>query len=299
MMRCRDGIRLARAAGRVLPPCVADPGDDPRLVVRRPVRDAIAEPRGDDVGVLDERLCCRAVRPAARVLERLRGVPVEERRERGNPRGEQVVDEPVVEVETGLVHPAAAFRENARPGDREAERVEPELAHELDVLRIAVVEVTRDRPGVSAPNLAGRRAEAIPDALAAAVLVDSALDLVRGRRGTPDEVGHASTSSAGALTWQRADCSGRASTSDGVTREQTSIASGQRWTKRQPAGGSTAADASPLRISMRLASSPVAGSGTAERSSCVYGWSGFARTSSIGPRSTIWPAYMTRMSSAM
>src|SRR3954471_9724366 len=174
MGRCRDGIRLARASGRVLPPGVADPGDDPRLVVRRPVRDAVTEPRRDDIGVLDERLGGRACRPAACVLERLRRVPVEERRERGDPRGEQVVDEPVVEVETGLVHPAAAFGKDAWPGDREAERVEPELAHELDVLWIPMVEVARDRAGVTAPNLAGRGAEAIPDALAAPVLVDRA-----------------------------------------------------------------------------------------------------------------------------
>ena len=41
-----------------------------------------------------------------------------------------------------------------------------------------------------------------------------------------------------------------------------------------------------------------AGSGTDAISSRVYGCSGFASTSSIGPCSTIWPAYMTRMSSA-
>ena len=42
-----------------------------------------------------------------------------------------------------------------------------------------------------------------------------------------------------------------------------------------------------------------AGSGTAASSSCVYGWSGSDSTCSAGPCSTIWPAYMTRMSSAM
>ena len=71
--------------------------------------------------------------------------------------------------------------------------------------------------------------------------------------------------------------------------EQTSIASGQRETKRQPAGGSTAAEASPLRTSIRFASRPASGSAAAESSSRVYGWSGSASTSSIGPCSTIWP----------
>ena len=145
--------------------------------------------RADDgLGVLDERLGGRARRPAARVLERLRRVPVEERRERLDPVREQLVDEPVVEVEARLVHPAAPLGKHARPRDREAERVEPELAHQRDVLAVAVVEVARDLAGVAVPHLAGRRAEAVPDALAAAVLVGRALDLVRGRGGAPDEV---------------------------------------------------------------------------------------------------------------
>ena len=59
-----------------------------------------------------------------------------------------------------------------------------------------------------------------------------------------------------------------------MTRKHTSIASGQRETKRQPSGGSTAAEARPLRISMRFGSRAVPGSGTAESSSCVYGCSG-------------------------
>ena len=38
---------------------------------------------------------------------------------------EQLVDHPVVEVEAGLVHPAAALGQDPRPRDREAERVAP------------------------------------------------------------------------------------------------------------------------------------------------------------------------------
>jgi hypothetical protein len=61
--------------------------------------DAVAEPGGDDLCVLDERLCGRARRPAAGVLERLRRVPVEEGRERLDLVREELVDEAVVEVE--------------------------------------------------------------------------------------------------------------------------------------------------------------------------------------------------------
>ena len=170
-------------------PAVADPRDDPRLVVRGPVADAVAEPLGDGVGVLDERLGGRALGPAARVLERLRRVPVEERHERLDPVPEQLVDEPVVEVEPGRVDAAAAVRQDARPRDREAERVEAELAHQADVVAVAVVEVAGDRAGLAVPHLARRGAERSqmlsprPSSVAApSIWYD-------GRRGAPEEVG--------------------------------------------------------------------------------------------------------------
>jgi hypothetical protein len=54
---------------------------------------------------------------------------VEERHERLDPVREQLVDEPVVEVEpASLTAPRPSG--DARPGDREAERVEAELAHQ-------------------------------------------------------------------------------------------------------------------------------------------------------------------------
>ena len=189
MVRRGDRFGFARAARRVLAPGVADPRDDPRLVVGRPMGDPVAKTRRHRGRVLDERLCGRARGPAALVLEGLRRVPVEERRERRDPFGEQGVDEPVVEVEPALVHLPATFGQDPRPRDGEAERVEPEVAHEGDVVGIAVIEVARDRARVAAANLAGRRAEPVPDALAAAVGGGGALDLVRGRGRTPEEVG--------------------------------------------------------------------------------------------------------------
>ena len=44
--------------------------------------------------------------------------------------------------------------QHPRPRDREPERVEPELAHQGDVLAVAVVEVARDRAVVAVANLA-------------------------------------------------------------------------------------------------------------------------------------------------
>src|SRR5213079_2280218 len=109
---------------------------------------------GYDLRVLDERLRRRPGRPTARVLERLRRIPVEERRKRRDAGGEELVDEPVVEVEARPVDPPTPFGEDPRPGDREPERVEPQLAHQHDVLAIAVVEVAGDRAGVASAHLA-------------------------------------------------------------------------------------------------------------------------------------------------
>ena len=104
---------------------------------------------------------------------------------------EQPVDEPVVVVEPGVVHPVGgpAGRHHARPGDRETVGVDAELGEQRDVLRPAVVAVARDVTGVAAADPAGGVAERVPDARPAAVGVPAALDLVGRRRGTPDEAG--------------------------------------------------------------------------------------------------------------
>ena len=83
MVRGRDRVGLARAAGRVLAPA--------RSRARRATHGSLCviqcrtrspSRAHDDFRVLGERLGGRARGPAALVLERLRRVPVEERRER-------------------------------------------------------------------------------------------------------------------------------------------------------------------------------------------------------------------------
>ena len=150
----RERVRVALSAGGVLAGPVAEPADDPRLALGDPVAHAVAEPGRDHLDVLGERLGRVAYGPAAAVLEGLREVPVVERREGLDAGGEQLVDQPVVEVEAGRVHAPSSFGENARPGDGEAERVEPELSHERDVLGVAVVRVAGDRAVVPAHDLA-------------------------------------------------------------------------------------------------------------------------------------------------
>src|SRR5262249_20125268 len=176
------------AAWRMVAPAVAHPRHYPRLVVGDPVADAVAEPAGDGlhegrVGIDDV-----AGRPPAGRLENLRRIPVEQRRVWRDPVAEQLVREPVVVVEAFLVDLAAAVRDDARPRDREAKRVQAELTHERDVLAVPVVEVAGDCTRVAVPDLAGCGAESVPDAFAATVFIDGAFGLVRRGRRTPHEI---------------------------------------------------------------------------------------------------------------
>ena len=83
--------------------------------------DAVAELLGHVAGVLGERVHGVLRLPAAvAVLQRLRQVPVIQRRERLDPGRQQLVDETVVEVEALLVRRARALGEDPRPGDPEA-----------------------------------------------------------------------------------------------------------------------------------------------------------------------------------
>ena len=184
-----DRVGRRRPSGRVLADPVAEPRDDPGLVLRHPEPDPVAEPGGDDLDVLAERLDRAALDPASLVLEAGGEVPVVERHDRRDVIAEQLVDDAVVEVEARRVHAAAALGQHARPGDREAERGRPEVTDEADVLDVAMVEVARDRAVVAVAHLARRAAEAVPDALAAPVELARPLDLVRRGADTPEEGG--------------------------------------------------------------------------------------------------------------
>ena len=178
-----------REAGRVAPGLVADERRDPRLVQGHPLRDAVAQRAEHGRRVIGEALGGLAGGPAAEPrLERLRQVPVVQRHDRRDVALEQLVDQPCVEVEAALVERPATLREDPRPGDAEAIRLEPDLLHQVEVLRPAVVVVAGDVAGVAVLDHARRVAEAVPDRLAAAVLGDGALDLVGGRGGPPQEV---------------------------------------------------------------------------------------------------------------
>ena len=117
-------------ARRVQPALVAEDARAPRLVVRDPVLDPIAQAPRDHLREARKGLCRRAHGPAALVLEHLRKIPVVERGVRLDPRFEQRVDEARVEVEPARLHRAAAGRQDPRPRDREAVGADSEPLHQ-------------------------------------------------------------------------------------------------------------------------------------------------------------------------
>ena len=149
--------RTLTATRRVHAGRVAEVGRAPRLVVGRPRRHPVAEALVHDGGVLDEGLGRAAHRPATRVLERLRQVPVVERGDRLDAGRQQRVDEALVVVEPARLDPAAALRQDARPRQREAVGVDPEAADQRDVVLEAVVGVAGHGAVVAAADGARAR----------------------------------------------------------------------------------------------------------------------------------------------
>jgi hypothetical protein len=175
--------------GRVVADLVRLQARAPGLVVGDPVLHAIAQVLDHHLHVFAERVRRRPRGPAARFLQALREVPVEEGRVGDDARFQQGVHQPAVEVEALLVHGAAPFGQDARPGDREAIGLEAELLHEGDVFAPPVIVVAGHVARGPVADPARRAAEPVPDGLPASVPVRGALDLIGGGGGAPDEPG--------------------------------------------------------------------------------------------------------------
>src|SRR3954447_14661409 len=100
----------------------------------------------------------------------------------------QLVDELVVEGETGLVHRAVAIWVDARPADREAVGLQPHLGHERHVLAEAVIVIDGDITVAALEGAAGFLAEHVPYRRAFAIGVPRAFDLIGGRGCAPQEL---------------------------------------------------------------------------------------------------------------
>ena len=188
VVRRHEAGRALAPPGRVDAGGVAEEGRAPGLVQRRPDRHPVAECVVDADGVLREPVGGVAVGPAAGILERLRQVPVVERQPRRDLVREQLVDEPVVEREPARLD-RTAVGSHARPGHGEPVRRQAEARHERDVLGHPVVVVAGQVAVVGVVDGSGHAGEGVPDGGPTAVLGHRALDLVRRRRGPPEEAG--------------------------------------------------------------------------------------------------------------
>ena len=170
-------------AGREAALGVAGKGRHPRLVVGDPGPYQVAQLARHVLRVLREALGGVAVGPATRVLQRLREVPVIERRRRLDAAFEQPLDQAAVEAHAGRVERAGPVGLHPRPRDREAVGLEAQGGHQVEVLAPAVVVVAGDLAGVAVGDGARHAAEGVPDRVAAPVDVRGPLDLVGGGGG--------------------------------------------------------------------------------------------------------------------
>ncbi len=185
--------RREREARRVHAAAVAQVDEGADLVRRHEAADPIGEPARDEARVVGEGPRRLARLPAAEArLQRLRQVPVVEGGDRFDAGAEQRVDEAFVEGQAFRVRCARTVGEDARPGDREPVRIDPEILHRLDVLGISMEVVAGEVAGVAVAYPSGRAREAVPDGFASSVLVHRAFDLVRrGGRAPQETVGEA------------------------------------------------------------------------------------------------------------
>ena len=110
-----------------------------------------------------------------------------QRRKRLDAVRQQLVDQPVVEIEALGIWRAGAFREDARPRNRETIGLGAQRLHQLDVFLVPMIMVGRGVAVAVVGDGPGRVGEAVPDRRAAAVLVDGALDLIGRGRGAPQK----------------------------------------------------------------------------------------------------------------
>src|SRR3982075_2640346 len=121
-------------SGREYPGRMAQFHERRTLVKREEVPRPVTELFGDVAGIVCECLGGVAGFPPAAILERLWQVPMMERWERRDAIGDEVVKEPVVEVEALRVWRAGALREYPRPRNREPIRRGGERLHRPHVV---------------------------------------------------------------------------------------------------------------------------------------------------------------------
>ena len=182
-----QALGRAQVARRVVALFVAQGGGAPRLVVRGPAPDPVAQAARHQGRIVGEHLGGVPAGPAAGVLQRLRQVPMIKCREGLQPGFEQAVDQLVIEVQAGRVGGPPPGGLDAGPGDREPVGPQAEVLHDRYVVAPQVVMVAGDVRNGAVGDLAGDGREAVPDGLAPAPLVAAPLDLLRGGGDAPEK----------------------------------------------------------------------------------------------------------------
>ena len=185
MVRGEQALFHAVVTGGVDAGGVAEERRAPRFVEGRPHAHPIAQGVVHVERVLGEAGCRVAVRPPALLLQRLRQIPVVEGEPGQDARIQQLVDETLVEVDTGRVH-RAAVGPHARPRRREAIGVQAHVRHERDVVAVEVVVIAGDVAVVAVDHGVGHPAERVPDRVATTVLAGRTFDL-EGRGGGAEQ----------------------------------------------------------------------------------------------------------------
>lgn len=167
-------VALARSMDAVE---VAEPDDAPGFVEGRNPVEAIAKTVHHRLGIALKRIGGRTRGPAALAGEQQRQIPVVERCEGLDAARLAAVNQPVVEIEAGLVHRTRAFGDNARPGNREPVGVDTHLLDEIEVLFQAIVVIAGNVAVIAIMDAARHIAESIPDGWLAAIGLAGAFDL--------------------------------------------------------------------------------------------------------------------------
>lgn len=100
---------------------------------------AIAECAEHDSSVVGEPVRHVAIEPAAAIVQRSREIPVVQRHIRHDAMLEKQIDDTVIVRHAGSVHIAGAERQYSAPCDAETVSREPDLAHDLHIVRDAPV----------------------------------------------------------------------------------------------------------------------------------------------------------------
>ena len=157
----------------------------PRLVEGCPLLYPVTEILEADFRIIHKVINQVTVQPMAVVEERQRRIEVMQGYERLNPLLDALVNQVVVVVNACLIDGTLALRQDAGPGDGNADAVYPEIMGQLQILLVLVIEIA----GRVCREAAARAVHVvIPGTWASAIFPGSTFHLISSSGSTEDEV---------------------------------------------------------------------------------------------------------------